>query len=57
MKVNWHWLAYVIVEIGEEEIKDITSLFVKYRENLWRGYLNLTIIRNQKEKNIKVDLQ
>jgi hypothetical protein len=49
--------ADVIVEIGEEEIKDITSLFVKYRENLWRGYLNLTIIRNQKEKNIKVDLQ
>lgn len=47
----------VIVEAGGEEIKDIASLLVRYQENLWRGYLNLTIIRNQKRNNIKVDLQ
>ena len=49
--------ADVIVEVGGEEIENISGLLLKYQENLWRGVLDLTIIRNQKKRKINVNLQ
>ncbi|WP_339924442.1 peptide-binding protein [uncultured Cyclobacterium sp.] len=47
----------VVVGVEGEKIKNIAELFIKYRENLWHGYLKLSIVRNQKEREIRVNLQ
>jgi S1-C subfamily serine protease len=47
----------VIVGVEGEKIKNISELLLKYQENLWHGYLKLSIVRNQKVNEIKVNLQ
>ena len=47
----------VIVGVEGEKIKNISELLIKYQENLWHGYLKLSIVRNQKVNEIKVNLQ
>lgn len=47
----------VIVGVDGEKVKNISEMLIKYQENLWHGSLKLSIIRNQKEREVHIDLQ
>jgi hypothetical protein len=47
----------VIVGFDDEKVANITELLNKYQENLWHGKAVLTIIRDQKEMKIPIELK
>lgn len=47
----------VILKINGDETPDIRKLMDAYRGHFWRGHIELTIIRNQKEKELSITLK
>ena len=47
----------VIVGLEGEKVKNISELLIKYQEKLFHGSLKLSIVRNQKEREVLVELQ
>ncbi len=47
----------VIVELEDVKVKNISELLDKYQENLWQGSINLSIIRNQREMKVPIELK
>ena len=47
-------LGDVIVKCEGSDTDQVSDLMKSYQENNWRGKLNLTIFRNQKEISITV---
>ncbi len=47
----------VILKINDDDTPDIRKLMDAYRGHLWRGHIELSIIRNQKEKEISITLK
>jgi hypothetical protein len=47
----------VIIGFDDEKVKTIIDLLNKYQEYLWHGKANLTIIRQQKEMKILIELK
>ena len=44
----------VIISAEGDEINTVADLMKSYQNNNWKGKLNLTIFRNQKEKEISI---
>ena len=44
----------VIISAEGDEINSVADLMKSYQNNNWKGKLNLTIFRNQKEKEISI---